>query len=151
MTEQFVIQSTTDNLPLVEERLFHFCHEYHVGNYYSTVSVAALQAVQNAIVHGNEEQRDKKVTITFGGCRGGMYVEVVDEGKGFDYGRYGDLPAEEAESGEGIFVMRQLSDRMTYSDGGRCVRLEFMVNGVDPALALERVAVLRQHRVLAVA
>ncbi|MCR5445819.1 MAG: ATP-binding protein [Bacteroidales bacterium] len=146
MTEQFVIQSTIDSLPEVEERLFHFCRECHVGNYYSAVSVATLQAVENAVVHGNASQPSKTVTLTFGTCRGGLFVEVADQGAGFDYGRYGDLPADGRQEGEGIFVMRQLADRMTYSDGGRRVRLEFVVAGIDPADALERIAVLKAHR-----
>lgn len=145
MTEHFVIQSDISLLPSVEERLFHFCHLCHVGNYYSAVSVAALQAVENAIVHGNGSDAAKTVALTFGTCRGGLFVEVADQGDGFDYEPYGSLPSGDATVGEGIFVMRQLADRMTYSDGGRQVRLEFTVAGIDPADALERVAILQQH------
>ena len=41
--------------------------------------------------------------------------------------------------------MKSLADRMGFSDGGRKVRLEFDVNGIDPADALERVALLQEH------
>ncbi|MBQ4206545.1 MAG: ATP-binding protein [Bacteroidales bacterium] len=145
MTESFVIQSDIDNLPQVEERLFHFCREYNVGSYYSTVSVAVLQAVENAILHGNGSDSSKHVTLSFGTCRGGIYVEVVDEGHGFDYSRYGDLPSDDQMAGEGIFVMHQLADRLVFEEGGRKVRLEFEVSGIDPADALERVSVLQEH------
>ena len=141
MNESFVIQSDIANMPYVEERVFHFCHECNVGNYYSAVSVAALQAVENAIVHGNGSNSLKKVSISLGTCWGGVFVEVSDEGAGFDASRYGTLDAE----GQGIFIMKSLSDRMTYSDEGRKVRLEFDVNGIDPADALERVSVLQAH------
>lgn len=142
MIETFVIQSNIANLPQVEERLFHFCHECNVGSYYSTLSVATLQAVENAIVHGNASAEEKPVTLTFGTCRGGVFVTVKDEGKGFDFGHYGELPEADG-AGEGIFIMRSLSDRMTFSDEGREVRMEFVVNGIDPADALERVSVLQ--------
>ena len=145
MTERFVIQSDIALLPMVEERLFHFCHECHVGNYYSAVSVAVMQAVENAVVHGNRCDASKAVSLLFGTCRGGLYAEVSDEGAGFDPSAYDGLPAEGESAGEGIFVMRQLADRLTYLDGGRRVRMEFTVAGIDPADALERVAVLRQH------
>ena len=145
MTESFVIQSDIKNMPQVEERLFHFCREYNVGSYYSTVSVAVLQAVENAIVHGNGSDEKKHVSLTMGTCRGGIFVEVADEGQGFDYTRYGDLPADGQSEGEGIFVMHQLADRLTFEECGRKVRLEFEVNGVDPVDALERIAVLREH------
>lgn len=141
MIEHFVIQSNIASLPVVEERLFHFCHLCHVGNYHATVSVAVMQAVENAIVHGNGGNVDKTVDLTCGTCRGGLFVEVADQGAGFDHGRYGGLLSE----GEGIFVMRQLADKVVYSDGGRRVRLEFAVDGIDPADAMERVAVLHRH------
>lgn len=145
MTETFVIQSDIANMPLVEERLFHFCHECHVGNYYSAVSVATMQAVENAVVHGNGCNPEKGVLVAFGTCRGGIFVEVTDEGQGFEYGRFGSLPAEGQTEGEGIFVMRQLSDRMIFSEGGRRVRLEFEIDGIDPADALQRATLVREH------
>lgn len=144
MIESFVIQSDKAALPTVEERLFHFCHDCNVGRYYSAVSVATLQAVDNAIVHGNRGDVAKGVTVTFGTCRGGIYTEVADEGIGFDFSRFGTLPTGDS-AGEGIFVMHSLADNVVYSDGGRQVHLEFMVEGIDPAEALERVSVVRQH------
>lgn len=143
MTESFVIQSDIANLPQVEERLFHFCHENNVGNYYSAVSVAVMQAVKNAIVHGNASDSSKKVSLTFDTCRGGICAEVSDEGRGFDFRQYGDLPSGDSTTGEGIFIMKSLSDRMVFSDEGRMVRLEFDVAGIDPSDALERVAILQ--------
>lgn len=145
MNESFVIQSDIANMPYVEERLFHFCRECNVGNYYSAVSVAALQAVENAIVHGNGSNPERQVALTLGTCRGGIFVEVADEGDGFDFGRFGDFPADDQSEGEGIFVMKSLSDRMTFSEGGRRVRMEFLVAGISPADALERIAVLEEH------
>lgn len=143
MTESFVIQSDMANLPLVEEHVFHFCRECNVGNYYSAVSVAALQAVENAIVHGNGSDVTKAVTIALGICRGGVFVEVGDEGVGFDYAHYGSLDDE--SQGQGIFVMKSLSDRMSFFDSGRQVRMEFDVAGIDPADALERASALQAH------
>lgn len=145
MTESFVIQSDIANMPSVEERLFHFCRECNVGNYYSAVSVAVMQAVENAIVHGNKSVCEKKVSLVFGTCRGGIFAEVSDEGNGFDFEKFGQLPPNDQTAGEGVFVMKSLSDRMTFSDGGRKVRLEFEVNGIDPADALERIAILQER------
>ena len=145
MIETFVIQSDIANLPMIEERLFHFCRDCNVGRYYSAVSVATLQAVENAIRHGNQYDASKNVTVSYGTCRGGIFVEVTDEGLGFDYTRFGQLPADGQLSGEGIFVMKSLANSVTYSEGGRQVRLELVVEGIDPAEALERVTVLQQH------
>lgn len=143
MNESFVIQSDISNLSYVEERVFHFCRECNVGNYYSAISVAALQAVENAIVHGNGSEVEKMVTVTLGTCRGGVFVEVSDEGSGFDYVRFGSL--DDVTEGQGIFVMKSLSDRMTFSNSGRQVRMEFDINGIDPADALERASILQAY------
>lgn len=145
MMETFVIQSDVANMPMVEDRLFHFCRQCNVGNYYSAVSVATMQAVENAIVHGNASDAGKQVSVTFGTCRGGIFTEVKDEGAGFDFEHYGTLPMGEKLQGEGIFVMKQLADRMIFSEGGRSVRLEFEVAGIDPLQAMERIAVLNGH------
>lgn len=145
MKETFVIQSDKAFMPTVEERLFHFCRQCNVGNYYSAVSVAVMQAVENAIVHGNRGEADRSVSISLGLCRGGIFAEVADEGQGFDYERFGELPVADGEKGEGIFVMKQLADRVEFSDGGRRVRMEFEVAGIDPTDALRRIAVLQSR------
>lgn len=145
MKESISIQSDIANLPAVEECLFGFCHLNNVGNYHSAVSVAAIQAVKNAIIHGNRLDTNKMVEIVMGNCRGGIFVEVADSGEGFDYNKYGNLPADDSQVGEGIFVMRSLADRVTYYDGGRRVRLEFEIAGIDPADALERIAIVQHY------
>ena len=66
MKESFVIQSDMVNMPEVEERLFHFCRQCNVGNYCSAISVATMQAVENAIVHGNQGDANKRVAVTLG-------------------------------------------------------------------------------------
>lgn len=145
MNESFVIQSDIANMPLVEERLFHFCQECHVGDYCSAVTVAVMQAVENAIVHGNGSDASRTVSITFGTCRGGIFAEVADEGNGFCFEDYGDFPANGQSAGEGIFVMKSLANRLVFSEGGRRVRMEFMVAGISPVEALERIALLKEH------
>ena len=145
MTEEFVIQSDIANLPELEEQLFHFCHNNNIGSYYSAVSFAAIQAVKNAIEHGNHNDVSKQVSISLGTCQGGVYVEVEDQGEGFDYSAYGMMPLESEKKGEGIFVMKQLADNLIFSKGGCHVRMEFMVAGIEPAVALGRIAVMQAH------
>ena len=70
---------------------------------------------------------------------------MSDEGRGFEYHQFGNLPSGESPQGEGIFIMKSLADRMTFSDEGRKVRLEFDVAGIDPSDALERASVLQAH------
>lgn len=128
--ENLAIQSNKDNIVRVEEFISRFCDTKNIPNYYATISMSVLQAVENAIVHGNESNSSKKVIIEAGDCRGGVYFVVKDEGQGFDWSSYGNLPAE-GDKGDGIFLMRMLSDNLSYEDGGRTVKMEFVVRGID--------------------
>ena len=42
-------------------------------------------------------------------------------------------------------MMKTLADKMEYSDGGRRVRMEFVIAGIDPAEAMERVDILQSR------
>lgn len=140
--ERLVIQSDINNLLEVERFVCSVCDTFNVNNYAAAISMSVLNAVENAIIHGNKSNIDKHVTITSDFCKGGLYFDVSDEGEGFNYSVYGDsLPSE--EKGTGIFLMRTLSDRISFSDNGSSVRLEYIIGGIESSRALERKVLLR--------
>lgn len=145
MVERIAIQSTKTNIGIVEGFISDICDDYHVGNYFSSISVAVLHAVENAIVHGNGEDPSKKVTLSCGRCAGGMFFEVEDEGSGFASDCFGEFPLE--GRGQGIFLMKTLSDVLEYSEGGRKVRMEFDINGIEASDSMERRSALQKFRV----
>lgn len=58
-----------------------------------------------------------------GGC---LTVRVEDSGKGFDVARVMERPVDDVRlSGRGVSLIRQLSDRASWSDNGRSARVEF--------------------------
>lgn len=140
--ERIIIQSDIDKLTEVERFVDVVCDSYNINNYAGTISMSLLQAVKNAIVHGNHSDPEKKVTIESDYNRGGVYFKVSDEGDGFDYASYGSIPVHEGE-GTGIYLMKTLSDKMSYTDQGRTVCLEFVISGIEPSRALERLVKLR--------
>lgn len=144
MMEQFIIQSNSEGLATVERFITRLCDEKNVYNHYGTISMAVLQAVENAIVHGNQNDDSKQVIVECGDCRGGLYFAVQDQGQGFDSSIYGGFP-EEGAKGEGIFIMSTLADKIEYKDGGRCVRMEFKIKGIDRIDSLERVSALDNY------
>ncbi len=141
--EMFTIQSDVALLSKVEDFVAQFCGEKNVHNYFATISMSVLHAVENAIVHGNQCDSSKQVAISCGNCMGGLYFEVRDEGCGFDYRQYSEMPMD-GDRGVGLFMMRCLADRVVYSDGGSTVRLEYLIAGIDKAMATERCAVLKR-------
>ncbi len=137
MKERFVIQSDNQGIVSAEEFVSSFCDEMHITNYLATISIAVSKAVYNAVWYGNAGDANKQVVIECGSCKGGVFFSVKDEGLGFNFNDYGNFPDEEGR-GDGIYMMKILSDRMMYFDGGSMVRLEFDVAGLNQAESIAR-------------
>lgn len=139
--DTIVIQSSMCDVFKVEDFVSNICDEKNIANYFATISVPVIHAVKNAIQHGNNNDANKVVSVESGNCPGGVYFTIQDEGVGFDFSQYGDLPFE-GNKGEGIFLIKTLSDKMEYSNGGNTLRLEFNINGIEASDALFRKSVV---------
>ena len=79
--------------------------------------VSLTEAVNNAIVHGNKQDLQKKVSVECEILPGWLLFVVRDQGKGF---RPNDVanPLHQKnllrESGRGVFLMRTLMDRVEF-------------------------------------
>jgi serine/threonine-protein kinase RsbW len=82
------------------------------------IEIALGEALENAIVHGNRENPDKRVYLT---CRctpdGEVSITVQDEGQGFDTGTLPDPTA------PGIYLMKTLMDEVRFEKGGTVVHM----------------------------
>ena len=84
---------------------------------FQNLMIAVTEIVSNAIVHGNKENPDKKVSVTVEYDSQKMYVKVTDEGNGFDIYNIPDptLPENITKaSGRGIFIVKSLVDDFSY-------------------------------------
>jgi serine/threonine-protein kinase RsbW len=91
------------------------------------VPVALTEALANAILRGNGDQREKTVRVRARGDHQELVVEVGDEGPGFDLAAAMVDPTTpehiEREDGRGLYLMRLLVDQLEqYVDGGNIVR-----------------------------
>jgi serine/threonine-protein kinase RsbW len=92
----------------------------------SDVEIALREALANAIVHGNHEDRRKFVHVT---CRcepDEVSIAVKDEGKGFDVKNVPDPTAPEnigSLHGRGIQLMKALMDEVRFEEGGVVVHM----------------------------
>ena len=91
------------------------------------IEVALIEALENAVVHGNREDPHKRVYVT---CRctaeGEVSITVQDEGQGFDTGTLPDPTSPENRlrtSGRGIYLMRTLMDEVCFERGGAVVHM----------------------------
>ena len=92
----------------------------------SDVEIALREALANAILHGNHEDRRKYVHVT---CRyepDEVSIAVKDEGKGFDTDNAPDPTAPQnigSVHGRGIHVIRALMDEVRFEERGTVVHM----------------------------
>jgi serine/threonine-protein kinase RsbW len=137
-TQVIEFESVIDNINEVEKLVDDVCAKFHVKeDFYGEILISMTEAVNNAIVHGNKLQKDRKVKVTFEVIDDKVIrFTVEDEGPGFDYEHLPDPTAPEnieKPHGRGVFLMRQLSDRCEFLDAGRVVILDFAVLEEQPA------------------
>jgi serine/threonine-protein kinase RsbW len=92
------------------------------------VRVALAEAISNAILRGNGESRNKHVRIRATVSDDAVVFDVTDEGAGFDLAAERPDPTSpenlEQEDGRGLFLMKQLMDRVErFKSDGNVVRL----------------------------
>lgn len=92
--------------------------------------VAVTEALTNAIIHGNRQQKDKTVRMRLSWTpeTRTLLAQIQDEGPGFNPATLPDPTTSEnllRESGRGIFLMRNLADSVEFQQNGRCVELKF--------------------------
>lgn len=92
------------------------------------VPVALTEAIANAILYGNQQNRNKHVRVRACVDRTALVLEIADEGSEFDLEECLIDPTSaeniEREDGRGLFLMRTLMDRVErYTDHGNVVRL----------------------------
>jgi serine/threonine-protein kinase RsbW len=92
------------------------------------VPIALTEALANAILRGNGDDRGKTVRVRVSVDDVELVLEVADEGVGFDLAASTIDPTTEdrimREDGRGLFLMQALVDRVEqFVDGGNVVRI----------------------------
>ncbi len=81
------------------------------------VAISISEAVNNAIVHGNKLDENKRVVIRYYHCAKYLRLVVRDEGPGFSMDAVPDPRQKQnllKPSGRGILIMRHLMDRVFF-------------------------------------
>ncbi|HIP36784.1 MAG TPA: ATP-binding protein [Crocinitomix sp.] len=130
---KLVINSDIQKTSEVEKLIDKVCEDLHINEeIYGNILIAVTEAVNNAILHGNKEQINKKVTITVTQENNQTHIvfTVEDEGEGFDFTKLPDPTAIEnleKPDGRGIFLMKNLSDKVEFFNNGSKVSITFVV------------------------
>lgn len=127
------ISSKAENIILVERMIEDVCDLFNINqDYYGNILVALTEAVNNAIYHGNQANANKNIDISFKSAPNFVSFIVKDEGPGFNYSNLPDPTNPENienPNGRGVFLMRNLADKVSFEDNGSKVILDFKING----------------------
>lgn len=130
ITQYVEFPSNINSLSKIERFIDYVCEEHGFGAYsYGNIIITVTEAVNNAIIHGNQSTSNKKVRLTVKVKPSALEFMVQDEGAGFDENSIPDptLPENiEKVSGRGIFLIKTLADEFAFEDEGRTVRLTFL-------------------------
>ena len=102
------------------------------------LGLAIREAVANGVQHGNKEQPEKRVSVSFVFDKEEITIRIRDEGEGFDLDGLPDPLAPEnlfKPRGRGILLMNSFMDEVEFEfDGGKgtVVKLYKRLNPADP-------------------
>jgi len=126
------IPSLSENIRIIESFIDNAKEKFNLNDdIYGNIMIAVTESVNNAIVHGNNNDKSKNVLITLLLDEQLLKFRIQDEGKGFNFHNLPDPTAPENISkpgGRGIFLMKHLSDEVHFTEDGRIVELIFYIN-----------------------
>jgi len=129
MTEIITIESDIESLGTVESLIDVLSKRLGISDdVYGKILISTVEAVNNAITHGNKGDKKKKVTVTVMADGNTLDVIVRDEGHGFKYAALPDpTKPENIENlnGRGVFIMKKLADFIEYNSAGNEVKMRF--------------------------
>ena len=126
---QIQIPSLSENIRIIESFIDNAKDKYALNDdIYGNIMIAVTESVNNAIVHGNKNEKSKNVDLKLTLENRSIKFTVTDEGPGFDYANLPDPTAPDnldKPGGRGIFLMRHLCDEVAFSENGNVVELTF--------------------------
>ncbi len=129
MYKRLKIGSIMTNLRIIENAVDEITNAVGVNqDNYGKILVATLEAVNNAITHGNKANPQKMVDVEITFDKNEMKITVTDEGPGFNPASIPDptLPENIEElSGRGVFLMKKLADSISFNEKGNSVTMNF--------------------------
>ncbi len=129
MYKKIKIESSLNNLRIIENAVDEVTSEIGIArDNYGKILVSTLEAVNNAMLHGNKLNPDKFVQVEITFKEKNLSIKVTDEGPGFSPDKIPDptIPENiEAVNGRGVFLISRLADKVIYRRNGSSVTMVF--------------------------
>lgn len=128
--DSIVLKSEISNISIIEKLIDNLSGVCQFSDeIYGKLLLAVVEAVNNAIIHGNNSDPEKNVNVHYIIDNKGITFDIKDDGLGFDYNIIPD-PTDEANleklSGRGLYLMKHLSDEIEFKDNGSLVEMKFL-------------------------
>ncbi|HOF15784.1 MAG TPA: ATP-binding protein [Bacteroidales bacterium] len=121
------IESDLNKLTEVEHFIDNLMTDFNIDyDYIGIISTPLIEAVSNAIIHGNQFNKSKKVTITCQLSNKNMVFSVSDEGNGFNFSEYLNKEIEN-RSNNGLSIIELLTNKMEFLNNGNTITYEVEV------------------------
>ncbi len=126
------IPSLIENIKIIESFIDNAREKFEINDdIYGNIMISVTECISNAIIHGNESNKNKLVHLE-------LLIEdellkfiIEDEGSGFDFNDQQDPTSPEnieKPGGRGIFLIKHLSDDVKFEEGGKKTVLSFYMN-----------------------
>ena len=129
LIETLRLSSNYRSVATIEKLIDKVCNTVGVKeDAYGNVLIAVTEAVNNAIQHGNKENGSLQIDVSVLDSTNSICFSVKDEGPGFDFSNLPDPTSPEnllKENGRGIFLMKNLADKVVFLGQGNQVSLFF--------------------------
>jgi serine/threonine-protein kinase RsbW len=143
------IPSTINHLSKVEKFVEEICDAFYITNsYFGNILLSVEEAVKNAIIHGNIQDKNKAVRIIFQRIPNGLTFTITDEGDGFNFMAVPnpiETKTEGESTGNGIFLIRSLADKVSYNPKGNQVEIVFYISSISQETTLNRISKMNQY------
>lgn len=98
------------------------------SNKYPDILISLTEAVNNAIIHGNKGNANKKVAISLVKNKTGLCFKVSDQGRGFNHKSIPNPTHEsliECCGGRGVHIIKELCDKVSFLNNGTTIEMFF--------------------------
>lgn len=125
------IPSTLKHIQQVEDHILHLKKELKINDcLYGNMHLAVIEAVTNAIIHGNQMDESKTVILKCVPEQKTITFIIKDQGEGFDVDSIPNptLPENrEKLGGRGVFLIKYLADKVSFENNGALLKMTFQL------------------------
>lgn len=144
------LRSVPESMRQLEILIEEVCDANNLNQtYLGCISVATTEAFQNALIHGNHNDPEKTIVVDFQKTATGVSFSIADEGDGFDHKAIPDTKDDGKEKtfpGRGLFLIKSLSDNVTFNEKGNAIEIGFKTAGINIETSIDRAEKFKEYK-----